>query len=139
MIGSIWMHESGPSGGINATEFWGDAGPAQLTFSGVWNNPTLRPLVVGDAYGNWHGRISQDAGDPPWRGSEQDNLATLRNLVRFGRLEYGSNWKTAYYYGPGYPKAPASQRAKQERTAYANEISRIYNKYLQFFRCLTGT
>lgn len=79
MIGAIWMHESGPSGGINAMEYWGDAGPAQLTFSGVRDNRTLGPLVVGDAYGNYRGRTSEKEGDPPWRGSEQDNLATLRN------------------------------------------------------------
>lgn len=133
MIGAIWQHESG----INTIDYYGDAGPAQLTISGVRNNPRLAPLVVGNAYGTWHGSLDPKT-DYAFDGSVQDNVATLRNLVRYGRAEYGSNYMTAYHYGPGYPKAPRSAKAKNNRNKYAQNIMRIYNKYLPFFECLTG-
>lgn len=142
MIGAILMHESRPSGGINAREYWGDAGPAQLTFKGVRNNPRIANLVVGGAYGNWTGRRTFQGIDPPWVGNAQDNIATLRNLVRYGRREYGSNYMTAYHYGPGYTRRGSRQviatRTSQNRHNYAREISRMYNKYLEFFNCLAG-
>jgi hypothetical protein len=135
MIGAIWQHESG----INTIDYYGDAGPAQLTISGVRNNPSLASLVVGDAYGTWHGRLVPGR-DYSFDGSVQDNVATLRNLVRYGRSEYGSNYKTAYLYGPGYTgegtKAFKAAQARKNRTNYANDVTRIYNKYLSFFDCL---
>lgn len=89
MIGAIWQQS-----GINTIDYYGDAGPAQLTISGVRNNPRLAPLVVGNAYGTWHGRLVPGR-DYSFDGSVQDNVATLRNLVRFGRSEYGLNYMTA--------------------------------------------
>ncbi len=135
MIGAIWQKESG----INTLDYYGDAGPAQLTISGVRKNSRLAPLVVGDAYGSWNGRLVPGR-DYSFDGSIQDNIATLRNLVRFGRSNYGSNFMTAYWYGPGYtgggtPAFKAAQ-AKKNRTDYANDAMRIYNKYLPFFNCL---
>jgi YD repeat-containing protein len=134
MIGAIWQHESG----INTIDYYGDAGPAQLT-GAIRNNSRLAPLVVGDAYGSWHGRLVPGK-DYSFNGSVQDNVATLRNLVRFGRSEYGSNYMTAYWYGPGYTgggtKAFQAAQAKKNRNNYANDVMRIYNKYLSFFDCL---
>lgn len=135
MIGALWQHESG----INTLWYYGDAGPAQLTISGVKKNSKLAPLVVGNAYGTWHGRLVPGK-DQPFDGSIQDNIATLRNLVRFGRNEYGSNYMTAYWYGPGYTGKGTKQfiaaQAKKNRTNYALDIMRIYDKYKPFFDCL---
>lgn len=44
MIGAIWAHESG----INTIDYYGDAGPAQLT---SWWRKNQKQLIVGNAYG----------------------------------------------------------------------------------------
>lgn len=134
MIGAIWQHESG----INTIDYYGDAGPAQLT---SWWRNNQPDLIVGNAYGSWHGRLVPGK-DYSFDGSVQDNVATLRNIVRFSRDRYGSNYMTAYWYGPGYTgggtKAFRAAQARKNRTDYANDVTRIYNKYLSFFNCLVG-
>lgn len=123
---------------LNTIDYYGDAGPAQLT---SWWRRNQPDLVVGNAYGTWHGRLIPGR-DYSFDGSVQDNVATLRNIVRFSRDRYGSNYWTAYWYGPGYTgggtKEFKAAQAAKNRTSYANAVSVIYNKYVRFFNCLTG-
>jgi hypothetical protein len=122
MVAGIWGHESNFKQRPD-----GDAGPAQLT-SWVRNNEPQ--LVVGNAYGTWHGRTN----GLPFDGDVMDNLDTLGNIVRFGRDLYGNYRSVAYWYGPGDPNNPAN--AMKNRNDYANHVMQLFEAYKRFFDCL---
>lgn len=122
MVTGLWGHESNFSQRPD-----GDAGPAQLTSWWRNNHPEL---IVGNAYGSWHGRTN----GVPFDGSPMDNLATLGNIVKFSRERYGDYRSVAYWYGPGDPDNPAN--AKKNRNEYADHVMQLYGEYHRFFECL---
>ncbi len=122
MVAALWGHESNF---VQRPD--GDAGPAQLTSWWRRNHPEL---IVGNAYGSWRGRTN----GIPFDGNVRDNLATLGNIVRFSQQRYGSNYLTAYWYGPGDPNNPAN--AARNRRDYADHVMELYGAYFRFFECL---
>ncbi|MGH9967424.1 MAG: hypothetical protein ACREBG_06275, partial [Pyrinomonadaceae bacterium] len=122
MVAGLWGHESN-----FAQRPDGDAGPAQLT---SWWRNNQPGLIVGNAYGSWHGRTN----GVPFDGNVRDNLATLGNIVRFSRDRYGNDRSVAYWYGPGDPNNAAN--AARNRNDYANHVMQLYGAYQRFFECL---
>ena len=113
----------------------GDAGATQLTSYWRNNHPEL---IVGNAYGTWHGRTNpkEDSFD----GDPLDNIATLRNIVAFNKSLHGSYSRAAYWYGPGDAKDKSYPRGtgkdNEIRSRYAKETMSYYSKYEAFFKCL---
>jgi YD repeat-containing protein len=125
MVAGIWGHESNF---VQRPD--GDAGPAQLT---SWWRNNQPGLIVGNAYGTWHGRTH----GVPFDGNVRDNLATLGNIVRFSRDRYGNDRDIPYWYGPGDPGNPAN--ATRNRNEYADHVMQLYGAYQRFFDCLAGS
>jgi hypothetical protein len=115
MVAAIWSQESSLKDNPD-----GDAGPAQLTTWWKRNHPEL---IVGNAYGTWKGRTEK-----PFDGNVQDNVNTLGNIVVFSYYHYRGNLsQIPYWYGSGL-----------DRAGYANEVMRLYGKYVEYFSCILG-
>jgi hypothetical protein len=139
MMAAIWALESNFGVWVG-----GDAGPAQLTT--VWQQidrtgsarPKAKPLphplgiIVGNAYGSWHGRTT-DVFD----GSPVDNILTLGNIVAFLYHDRGVDRTGRWADLPkGY--GPGAAGGDPGGIGYSKEAMSRFGKYKEFFNCLAG-